>query len=95
MRPILKKKGLLFIRTPNIESIEFKLLGNKFYSLKAEHLNYFSPLSLTYYLKKNGFEIILLETTSHIFKGFDSLDFNIFEKTMMGSDILCIGKVNE
>ena len=56
----LKKGGLIFITTPNIESWDARLLGRYWYGFKKipEHVNYFSPESIGKVLNNNGFSDI-------------------------------------
>lgn len=86
----LKSGGYLVIRTPNLQSLEAKVFGDKFHSFKLEHLNYFSVKSLTYVFMDLDFEIIFIKTTSHLFDGFKGIDTNSIEKSHLGSDIFCI-----
>lgn len=56
---ILKKDGILFIRTPNIDSIDYKIFKNKWYVLNMSgHLVFFSKKSIVKYLRKAGFKKI-------------------------------------
>ena len=89
---ILKKDGLVSIRTPNVNSIEKKVLGNNFYSFKREHFNYFSPKSVLLFLEKANFVPIYLKTSSHIFSGFFQQGLSPFELMLKGSDILVIAR---
>ena len=90
---LLKKNGTLAIRTPNLDSLEFKALGGKFYSIKPEHLNYFSPKSLSYLLTKYGFQISYINTSSHFFQGVVGLPIDIWTSSNQGSDIFVIAKI--
>lgn len=88
----LKKSGILVIRTPNLESFEYKCLLNKFYSFKYEHLNYFSPRSLSMFLQENNLNPIFFNTTSHLFGGFRDFYIENLNSNLEGSDIFMIGK---
>jgi 2-polyprenyl-3-methyl-5-hydroxy-6-metoxy-1,4-benzoquinol methylase len=54
----------LFISTPNIESIDARILGKHWYGFKKlpEHLSFFSPKSISKLLIGNGYKIILIES---------------------------------
>ncbi len=70
-RRILKKGGLIFIAVPNIESMSFRLWGPNWLHFDVpRHLQHFSPATLSYLLKKNGFAV---KGISHF-----SLEFNPF-----------------
>ncbi len=95
VKSLLKKGGLFVVRTPNLNSFEYKCFKSNFYSFKVEHLNYFSPKSLCLFLSINGFDTIHVQTTSHIFQGFDKFPLDVIRSNMEGSDIFLIGKSNE
>lgn len=60
---ILKSKGLLYIATPNINSVLFKVLQTDFnYLIPPEHIVYYSSSTLCRLLKNNGFNIIKSRT---------------------------------
>ena len=64
---ILKPGGYLFIVTPNIKSNWSKILGSRWYHYKpGEHINYFSPSTVTKALTQAGFVNINVSSTSHI-----------------------------
>lgn len=66
-KKILKSKGYLFIITPNITGSWAKILGSRWYHYKpGEHINYFSPKSITRALTMVGFENIEVHPTYHI-----------------------------
>ena len=57
IKGILKKGGVLFIRTPNINSIEFELFKNNWYVIRmAGHLVFFGKKSINRALKVAGFK---------------------------------------
>jgi 2-polyprenyl-3-methyl-5-hydroxy-6-metoxy-1,4-benzoquinol methylase len=59
---IMKKKGVIFIVTPKIDSIMAKLSKGKWLHLKPnEHIYYFSTKTMEQLLKKTGFEIISIK----------------------------------
>ncbi|PJC67974.1 hypothetical protein CO015_05695 [candidate division WWE3 bacterium CG_4_8_14_3_um_filter_42_11] len=51
----LAPQGSIFLTTPNIESLEAKILRSKWYGFSKipQHVNYFSPASLNLVLKHN------------------------------------------
>lgn len=56
---ILKPDGILFLTSGNIESVFAKIRKNRWWYLAPEiHLSYFSPKTLDFILKDNGFEVI-------------------------------------
>lgn len=56
----LSKNGWLFLTTPNIKSIDAKILGKYWYGFKRipEHLYFFSPETISQLLKIVGYEVI-------------------------------------
>jgi 2-polyprenyl-3-methyl-5-hydroxy-6-metoxy-1,4-benzoquinol methylase len=87
---ILSKNGFMVIRTPNLFSLEASAFGERFYSFKREHLQYFSIESLALMLMDYNFKIVDVSTISHIFSGFSGIDFASLEKSGLGGDIFCI-----
>lgn len=64
----LIKGGIVVIEVPNIESLGFKLLKNKWYFImNPQHISYFSKKTLTKMLEKAGFEIIKTEYLGAVF----------------------------
>jgi len=60
---VLKRKGMLVLTLPNIDSWEFKICGRYWEWLSPPaHLFYYSPDTIKKMLKKHGFEVIHLET---------------------------------
>jgi len=61
---ILKKNGILFIRTPNIGSLDFRMFGTKWYSIMmAGHLVFFTRQSIDQALTKAGFKTTFTQGT--------------------------------
>lgn len=57
---ILKKGGMLVVNTPDCESLWSKTLkGNWHLILPPEHIHYFSPETLSKYMKPKGYSVIL------------------------------------
>jgi len=82
---ILKKGGLLFLYTPNIDSIFEKILKKKWFGyIDKSHLLLFNRKSLKYLLDKTNFSIIKNETISFI---LPSTLRSIFKKTDLGGSI--------
>ena len=72
---ILKKRGIILIETPNLDSLWFKLLKEKWYGLvPEEHVWIFTPKSLTNILKRNSFDIIKIDRTRNM---YHQLGFNL------------------
>ncbi|MDA8235870.1 MAG: class I SAM-dependent methyltransferase [Clostridia bacterium] len=60
---MLKPEGIFVITLPNIDSLLARLHGSKWDMIGfPEHLNYFTPKSLSLLLKNNGFEILSVRT---------------------------------
>ncbi len=57
---LLKKGGIIFIRTPNMDSIDYKNFRNNWYELNMiEHVVFFKKKTLVKILEKTGFKMIL------------------------------------
>jgi 2-polyprenyl-3-methyl-5-hydroxy-6-metoxy-1,4-benzoquinol methylase len=95
VKSLLKPKGLCMVRTPNIDSVEAKVFGNLFYSLKSEHLHYFSPKSLALFAHKAGLAPKFVITQSHFFQGLLGEGILVNEAGGQGSDIFAILQNNE
>ncbi len=54
----LKRGGILLLEIPNIQSIWFKIFRKKWRQFLPDHYFYFSPKTITEYLRKSGFKII-------------------------------------
>lgn len=66
-RRILKKEGILYLTTPNIESLVSRLLGDVWWGLRQEHIVYFCKKSLSSLLKTIGFELLCQRSFQHTF----------------------------
>lgn len=56
---LLKSDGLIFLSTPNIESLMAKIFGTRWLHLKPnEHIYYFSPTTMNLILEEAGFKMI-------------------------------------
>ena len=61
---LLKPNGYLYLLTPNIESLEAKVYGRRWFALvPGDHLWFFSPETLKSLLETTGFETRWLITT--------------------------------
>jgi len=85
---LLATEGCLFIRTPNLQALEFGVFGADYHSLKLEHLHLFSPTSVSQMLTTAGFETRLIISSSHLLKGFTFVDCPSIASTLRGSDLL-------
>lgn len=57
----LKKDGLLFINTPNIDSLAWRRLGGNWSMLQLpDHIVFFNPSSITYLLESLSFEVLII-----------------------------------
>ena len=59
---VLKPGGVCIILVPNMKSLAVRLLGAKYRYIFPEHLNYFSPATLTRFAGQE-FEVLKLTTT--------------------------------
>jgi 2-polyprenyl-3-methyl-5-hydroxy-6-metoxy-1,4-benzoquinol methylase len=84
--------GFVVIRTPNLNALEYECFGNRYHSFKIEHLNYFSPESVNYFLSKNGFVVDYLKTDTHMFQGFTKIDSSKIVDSGKGSDIYVLAR---
>lgn len=67
IKRILKKDGLLFISTPNINSIVAKIMGIRWVHLKPqEHVYYFTPHTIEKILKKTGFNVVACRSIGRV-----------------------------
>lgn len=70
IRKVLNDEGIFSFTTPNLDSLQFKLLGNRWEWISPPaHLYMFGISSITHLLKKSGFEILKLETRRGDSKG--------------------------
>jgi len=66
-RACLKPGGFLLLLTPDIGSAAARLLGRRWWSLKPEHVLYFSRRSLAAALESEGFSVTRMATAAHRF----------------------------
>lgn len=62
----LKPGGKLIVTVPNIEGIEFQLLGKAHTNIGVGHLNYFSPKLLASFLEVQRFHVECVETPGEL-----------------------------
>lgn len=64
MKNILRPGGIIYITTPNFNSVLRYLLKHRYDVITyPEHLIYFTPKTLTYLMKTKGFDVERIETT--------------------------------
>lgn len=62
---LLKKDGVLFIRTPNMDSLDFKFFKVMWYTIKmVGHIVFFNKKTLTQALNKAGLSVTYIKATS-------------------------------
>ena len=64
---ILKINGILYINTPDIESLTSKILKAKWWGINQFHLYYFSKNSLNWILNLSGFVVLKYDAYARIF----------------------------
>lgn len=63
---LMASNGILYIATPNINSLSAQIQKNNFdYLIPPEHLSYYNLMSLKYLLHNNGYEIVYNGTWSY------------------------------
>ena len=65
---LLKPGGILYLVTPNIQSLSAKLTGYRWWSYRRTHLYYFSKRTLYHFLSRNGFSILSSRPYKKTFK---------------------------
>lgn len=79
---LLRKNGILYIETPNLESAGFRRFGQFWMPLETpRHLFLFSPRSMAATLKLAGLDVISL-TSTHM--NFDGLSKRFVEENFLG-----------
>jgi 2-polyprenyl-3-methyl-5-hydroxy-6-metoxy-1,4-benzoquinol methylase len=64
---ILRPGGLVYIVTPDIESLSARVLGRRWWGLRPAHLYYFSAKTLSRMLAETGFEVLEVRSFGRIF----------------------------
>ncbi len=84
----LKPRGVLAIRTPNMDCPEADYFGPYYHSLKREHLVIFTPKSITQCAENSDLEVIDITTYSHLLQGFvGSEQVSQWERELRGADM--------
>lgn len=81
MYSFLQPGGVIFLSTPNYDSVSRKLMGTRWIHYKKEHLHYFSVKNLRKILEEAGFHEIIIKTNYsmvHIPFIFDKLGLSLF-----------------
>ncbi len=75
---LLRPGGLLYVTTPNFDSVSRRVLGDRWEVIEyPEHLVYFTPSTLTEFMKRVGFEEVWVESSGvSISRLMSSLDLN-------------------
>jgi 2-polyprenyl-3-methyl-5-hydroxy-6-metoxy-1,4-benzoquinol methylase len=89
---LLVRGGLCVIRTPSLLAVEADVFRNYYHSLKAEHLQYFSPNSLCLALESAGLVPVFLTSESHLLRGFFGTDLCRFAQVLKGSDLFAVAQ---
>jgi 2-polyprenyl-3-methyl-5-hydroxy-6-metoxy-1,4-benzoquinol methylase len=64
---LLRHEGLLYLVTPDIESLSARLLQGRWWGLRPAHVYYFSRSTLARLLRDTGFEVELTKSYGRIF----------------------------
>ena len=86
---IMKTGGILVMDTPNIESDTACKQGENFWLLKADHLIYFSPETMTKLLTESGFTVI--EISKRLVSKWDQA-IKLFPGTKEGSHLTVVAR---
>lgn len=64
---LLRPGGILYLVTPDVESLSAQLLGPYWWGLRPAHIQYFSERSLRRLLDEAGFDVVLAKSFGRIF----------------------------
>jgi len=64
---VLKTGGLLYLVTPDVDSLTARLMGSRWWGLRPAHIYYFSKKSLARILKEAGFEVVITRSFGRVF----------------------------
>ncbi|MDE2292685.1 MAG: class I SAM-dependent methyltransferase [Elusimicrobia bacterium] len=64
---LLKPGGILYLVTPDIDSLSARLLGGSWWGLRPAHIQYFSAATLGRLLSERGFEVVQSRSFGRIF----------------------------
>jgi 2-polyprenyl-3-methyl-5-hydroxy-6-metoxy-1,4-benzoquinol methylase len=67
IRSLLRPGGLLYLVTPDIDSLSARLMRGRWWGLRPAHVYYFSPRTLGALLRETGFEVELVKSYGRIF----------------------------
>jgi 2-polyprenyl-3-methyl-5-hydroxy-6-metoxy-1,4-benzoquinol methylase len=67
VRRVLKPGGLVYLVTPDCDSLSARVLGSRWWGLRPAHIYYFSEKTLSRMLEKGGFEIVEARSFGRIF----------------------------
>jgi SAM-dependent methyltransferase len=67
LRTWLRPGGLLYIVTPDIESLSAKLLQGRWWGLRPAHIYYFSRKTMRALLHRAGFEVVFEKSYGRVF----------------------------
>lgn len=99
---LLAPDGILFIETPNIQSLGSKIKGKNWsHIIPPEHIIYFSPASLKYALEQAGFKQFFVRTSAPqvvesiaqwplVLRRFASLAYQIAPRVGLGAAVQAI-----
>jgi 2-polyprenyl-3-methyl-5-hydroxy-6-metoxy-1,4-benzoquinol methylase len=87
---LLNPGGLCVVRTPNLLSFEAEVFGPFYHSLKMEHLQLFSPTSLSHALRLAGMPCMFLASESHLLRGFLGTHLTTIARQQHGSDLFAV-----
>jgi 2-polyprenyl-3-methyl-5-hydroxy-6-metoxy-1,4-benzoquinol methylase len=90
---LLKPGRFVALRTNNIDSIEYKILGKHFHSIKNEHTFYYSEKTLARIFRKVNIKPLKIWTHTHLFLSFmTKAEINYINNQNKGGDIFFIGQ---
>lgn len=88
-RRLLTPRGVVAVKTPNLDCPEADVFGPHYHSLRREHLFYFTPRSLGEFARRAGLSVVHLGTVSHLLVGFVGRgQTSAWEHEGRGADIL-------
>jgi SAM-dependent methyltransferase len=64
---VLSKGGVLYLVTPDIDSLSAKILRGRWWGLRPAHVYYFSRRTMTELLERCGFEVVAAKSYGRIF----------------------------
>lgn len=66
-RGLLKPGGVVYLVTPDIDSLSARVLGPSWWGLRPAHIQYFSSATLARLLAQEGFEVVYQRSFGRIF----------------------------